>query len=76
MSSRHKVFVSYHRDNDQRDKDNFEQMFAYHLNILVSKSVQIGDIDDNLTDERTWQLIRDEYIKDSTVTVVLIGAET
>jgi hypothetical protein len=43
---------------------------------MVSKSVQIGDIDSNLPTERIRQKIRDEYLRDSTVTVVLIGSET
>jgi hypothetical protein len=43
---------------------------------MVSKSVQIGDLDPNLKTETLRQKIRDEYLHDSTVTVVLIGAET
>jgi hypothetical protein len=43
---------------------------------MISKSVQIGDIDSNLPTERIRQKIRDEYLRDSTVTVVLIGSET
>ena len=43
---------------------------------MVSKSVQIGDIDSNLPTERIRQKIRDEYLRDSTVTIVLIGSET
>jgi len=39
-------------------------------------SVQIGDIDPNLKIETLRQKVRDEYLRDSTVTVVLIGAET
>ena len=43
---------------------------------MISKSVQIGDIDPNLKTETLRQKIRDEYLRDSTVTVVLVGAET
>ena len=43
---------------------------------MVSKSVQIGDLDSKLKDETVRQKIRDEYLRDSTVTVVLIGTET
>lgn len=73
---RHKTFVSYHHANDQYYRDKFEKMFADNYDILVSKSVQIGDIDENLSSERVRQKIRDEYLRDSTVTVVLIGSET
>lgn len=78
MSSapRHKVFVSYHHANDQGYRDRFEKLFAYQYDILVSQSVQIGDIEPNLKTETIRQKIRDEYLRDATVTVVLIGSET
>ena len=73
---RHKVFVSYHHANDQYYKNLFDNLFSNIYDIMVSKSVQIGDIDSNLSTERIRQKIRDEYLRDSTVTVVLIGSET
>lgn len=73
---RHKVFVSYHHARDQAYRDRFEWLFADGYDIMVSKSVQIGDIPLNLTTETVRQKIRDKYLRDSTVTVVLIGAET
>ncbi len=73
---RHKVFVSYHHARDQSYRDRFERLFAYDHDIMVSRSVQIGDIPANLTTETVRQKIRDEYLRESTVTVVLIGAET
>jgi hypothetical protein len=73
---RHKVFVSYHHANDQKYRDYFEKLFSDKHEIMVSKSVQIGDIDPNLTTETVRQKIRDEYLSDSTVTIVLIGAQT
>lgn len=76
VTPRHKVFVSYHHANDQRYRDYFERMFAYHHDIMVSKSVQLGDIDPYVSTDRVRQIIRDEYLRDSTVTVVLIGSQT
>jgi hypothetical protein len=73
---RHKVFVSYHHLRDQAYRDSFEYMFAYVNDIMVVRSVQIGDLDPNLKTETIRQKIRDEYLRDSAVTVVLIGAET
>lgn len=73
---RHKVFVSYHHANDQFYRNEFEKLFADVYDIMVSKSVQIGEIDTNLKTETIRQKIRDEYLRDSTVTVVLIGTET
>ncbi len=74
--NRHKVFVSYHHANDQIYRDYFERIFSDTYDILVSKSVQIGDINTFLSTETIRQKIRDEYLRDSTVTVILIGSET
>ena len=76
MNNRHKVFVSYHHDNDQTYRDEFEKLFSNIFDIMVSKSVQIGDLDPNLKTPTIRKKIRDEYLRDSTVTIVLIGAET
>lgn len=74
MAKRHKVFVSYHHANDEDYRNEFDRLC--NGNVLVSKSVQLGDIDPNLNAERTRQIIRDKYLRDSTVTVVLIGTKT
>lgn len=76
MIDRHKVFVSFHHKNDEAYRDRFEYLFTDLNDIIISKSVQIGEIDPNLKTETLRQKIRDEYIRDSTVTVVLVGAET
>ena len=66
---RHKVFISFHHE-DQYYKDLFAQMMEGDI---VDKSVEDGDIDDNLPTDRIRQRIRDEFIADATVTVVLVG---
>lgn len=76
MNYRHKVFVSYHHANDQDYRNKFERLFADKHDIMVSKSVQLGDIETSLQTETIRQKIRDEYLRDSTVTVVLIGSQT
>lgn len=76
MAMRHNVFVSYHHANDEQWRDRFENLFANHYDIMISKSVQIGDIPDYTPTDRIRQIIRDEYLRESTVTVVLIGSET
>jgi hypothetical protein len=73
---KHKVFVSYHHANDQYYCARFEELFAEQHHIIVNKSVRAGDIDPYLQTETVRQIIRDEYLRDSTVTVVLVGAET
>ncbi len=76
MSTRHKVFVSYHHAGDQHYRNLFEKLFADTYDIMISQSVQIGDIAPNLKTETVRQKIRDDYLRDSTVTVVLIGEKT
>ena len=48
----HNVFVSYHHtEPDQKYRDAFEKFFANHHEVMISKSVQIGDIDPYLQTE-------------------------
>lgn len=76
MPRRHKVFLSYHHANDQSYKNIFELRFGNKFNRLISGSVRVGDIDPSLSDNRIRQKIRDEYLRDTSVTVVLIGTQT
>ena len=70
---RHKVFVSFHH-HDQVYKDCFIRMMGKDI---VDESVRDGDIDDrNKSTETIRQEIRDNFIRDATVTVVLIGPYT
>jgi hypothetical protein len=76
MSNRHKVFVSYHHALDESYKKIFELRFGNVFGAIVPGSVSDGDIDPNLPTETIRQKIRDEYLRDTSVTVVLIGAQT
>ena len=71
----HRVFISYHHENDQPYKDLLVDLAEKHQ-IFIDASVDTGDISGDLSDEAIREKIRDEYLKDSTVTVVLVGAET
>ena len=71
----HKVFISYHHENDQSYKNELVTL-GEQEGIFISQSVDIGDISDDLTDEAIRIKIRDEYLQDSTVTIVLVGTET
>ncbi len=73
---RHKVFISYHHANDEYYKNIFIGFFAGLQNSFISKAVELGDIDTYLKTETIRNKIRDDYIRDATVTVVLIGANT
>lgn len=76
MGDRHKVFISYHHANDENYKKIFELRFGNAFGICVRGSVQLGDIDENLPAQTIRQKIRDRYLRDSSVTVVLIGTQT
>lgn len=70
VTTRHKVFVSYHHDNDDKYKNIFCKMLEPDI---VDKSVEDGDIDTRLKTGTIRQKIRDEFIADATVIVVLVG---
>ena len=76
MAQRHNVFISYHHANDEGYKNEFERLFHSAYDILETKAVSDGDINPDNSTDYTRQLIRDNFIKDATVTVVLIGSET
>lgn len=76
LNNRHKVFISFHHANDENYKIRFESLMTHYEDGMISKSVQDGDIDTNLPTVTIRQKIRDNYLRDSTVTVVLIGSET
>lgn len=71
----HKVFISYHHGNDQRYKDELVSM-AEENKIFVDRSVDTSNIPDNLSSEAIRKKIRDNYLKDSTVTIILVGTKT
>ena len=66
---RHRVFVSFHHE-DQSYKDTFVRLMGDNI---VDESVEDGDIPDNVRVATIRQNIRDNFIRDATVTVVLIG---
>lgn len=71
----HRVFISYHHDNDQWYKEELVR-FGKENDIFEDWSVDTGDIDDNLPDPKIREIIRDEYLRESTVTILLVGTET
>ena len=70
QTPRHRVFISFHND-DQHYKERFVRMMEGNI---VDESVSDDDIDDtNLKVSEIRRRIRDNFIRDATVTVVLIG---
>ena len=75
MGNMHKVFISFHSE-DMYYKQEFEKLFHHSAQVLISRAVDVGDIKDGLQDDTIRQKIRDEYLRDSSVTIVLIGEKT
>ena len=73
--SQHKVFISYRHKNDQVYKEELLRANREYP-MFIDASVDTGDISDDLNDQTTRQLIRDSYLRDSTVTILLVGTET
>lgn len=72
---KHKVFVSYHHANDQWYKEELLRLNRIY-DLFIDYSVNTGDIDENLPSKRIREIIRDNYLGDSTVTILLVGTET
>lgn len=71
----HKVFISYHHANDQWAKNALVK-WAEENNKFIDGSVDTGDIPEYWSDETIREEIRDEYLRDTTVTILLVGTET
>jgi hypothetical protein len=72
---KHRVFISYHHKNDQAYKNALQTLNEAH-DIFVDCSVDTGEVEDGLTDEQIRETIRDDYLRDTSVTVLLVGTET
>jgi hypothetical protein len=71
----HRAFISYHHAIDDQAKLQFEKQFGNGV-AFTSGSVSDGDINPNLKTDTIRQKIRDEYLRDTSVTIVLIGPKT
>ena len=72
-SSKHKVFISYYHRDDQNYRNEFDRQFSH---LFISKSVEPGDIDSDLSNEYIKRLIQEGYLTDSSVVLVLVGSKT
>lgn len=71
----HKLFISYHHANDQYYEEKLLSINS-RFQIFIDQSVDTGDIPDDLDDPTIRERIRDEYLRDSSVTILLVGLET
>jgi len=72
---RHRVFISYHHD-DQDEVEEFIETFDHERKVFIARGLGVDmeqDIIDSTNTDYVMSQIRKLYLKDSTVTIVLIG---
>ena len=76
---RHKTFISYHRD-DQEEVDKFIETFDHDRDVFIARAVGSDQTMDELIesddDDYVMRRIREEHIRDSTVTLAFVGKNT
>lgn len=73
MAIRHKCFISYHHE-DQIAVRRFIDTFDEHHDIFISRDITMQeDIVQSDNPDYVMSRVRELYIKDSTVTIVLVG---
>lgn len=73
-SAKPKVFVSYHHQRDQMYYDRFAKLFANGYEIITDTSIDRKIGSDDVDYQQ--QIIREQHITGSSITIVLCGAET
>lgn len=71
----HKVFISFHHDNDQWYKDELVR-WGTKNKIFEDGSVDLGEIPDDWEPQQIREYIRDEHLRDTSITILLVGTET
>lgn len=72
--SKPRLFVSYHHGNDQAWYDAFVKYFGTANEVFTDRSLDRRI--DSANHDYTMSVIRGEYIKGTSVTIVLCGTET
>lgn len=76
--TRRKCFISYHHA-DEREVEHFIQMFDHDHDVLLSRGIgasMAGDIINSSSNEYIMRRVRENYLRDSTVTIVMVGRHT
>jgi hypothetical protein len=76
---RHKTFISYHQE-DQEEVDEFIKTFDHDRDVFIARAVgsdeTMEELIDSDNDDYVMSRIRQDYLSDSTVTLVFIGQNT
>lgn len=73
MAGKHKVFISYYHKDDEYYREKFEELFG---DLFINKCVKPGDIDEDLSTDYIKRLIRENYISDTSIVIVLVGKKS
>ena len=73
LLTKRKTFISYYHNDDQYYNDELKNLAS---DLIVSKSVEHGDINSKVSTEYIKQLIQKGFLSDTTVLIVLIGKKT
>lgn len=76
--TRRKCFISYHHA-DEREVQDFIQTFDHDQDMLISRGIgasMTGDIISSNSNEYIMRRVREDYLRDSTVTIVMVGRNT
>ncbi|WP_339038705.1 TIR domain-containing protein [Spiroplasma endosymbiont of Andrena trimmerana] len=73
-----KIFISYHHLREQEEKDQLAELIKKYANYLNIKdmSVEIGDIDTTWSNNEIAKTIRQNHLKDTTITILILGIHT
>jgi len=73
---RHKVFMSYYHAEDQNYKDMLldanERLYLFKDCSVLEREI----VDDNMSSEQIRRIIRDDYMREATVLLLLCGQNT
>lgn len=73
--TRRKCFISYHHD-DEYEVRQFIQDFDHDQDVLIARGIgasMAGDIINSTNEDYIKARIREKYLRDTTVTIVLVG---
>jgi hypothetical protein len=71
-----KIYVCYDQVLDQHDRDRLEALFAEKHEVAIVRPVDYEEFPVSLKTDEVRQKIREDHLRDSVVTVVLVGAST
>jgi hypothetical protein len=77
-NTRRKCFISYHHA-DEAEVQAFIQTFDHNRDVLIARGIgasMSGDIINSTNEEYIKSKIRSNYLRDTTVSIVMVGRET